>query len=185
MTGTVEGYKPSLSGIFWIRSEDGEVYFSHRYHTKERSNCKRYLYNGNHATFSVVDEGGDHLKAVDVWFDEIDDPDAELKRERRIEDRRRQQENELRKEEARVRRLEEQVKYYQKIEFESKWLKYVIQYHDGVEWKNYYSGGKLVVFSDVYKAQDYVKREKPEGVQMRAKKCKVVKTRTGYQVKPI
>ena len=186
MRGTVTGLKQSLSGMFWINGDDGNVYFSHVMNTKDRSNKKHYLYNGNRATFDVIDEGKDHLTAINVLLDEVEDPDAEVKRQRRLEEAERRRLNEEKKAKAYVRNLEEQVRHYQKLEFKSKYIKYVIQIHsEDRGWENYKPEGMLVMFSDVYKARDYIENNKRDGKQMRVKKAKVFKTSNGVQVKVI
>ena len=186
MRGTITGYKPTLSGMFWINGDDGTVYFSHSYNTVDRSNRKHYLYNGNRATFDVIDEGKEHLTAINVLLDEVEDPDAEVKRQRRLEEAERRRLNEEKKAKAYVRNLEAQVRHYQKLEYESKYIKYVIQTHgEDRGWENYKPDGMLVVFSDVYKAHEYIRNNKQDGKQMRAKKAKVFKTSKGVQVVPV
>ena len=171
MRGTVTGLKQSLSGMFFIDGEDGIRYFSHVRNTRDRSNKKKYLYNGNTAEFSVIDEGKEHLTAVDVFFDEVPDPDADRKREARIRDAEQRRIKEARKEQAYIRNLEEQVKFYQKQDLESR-IKYVIQIHSDEGWENFSTfEGKLVVFSDPYRAKAFTSNYK--GVQMRARKARV------------
>ena len=185
MRGTITGYKPTLSGMFWINGDDGTVYFSHSYNTVDRSNRKHYLYNGNRATFDVIDEGKDHLTAINVLLDEVEDPDAEVKRQRRLEEAERRRLNEEKKAKAYVRNLEAQVRHYQKLEYESKYIRYVVQTHGDNGWETCYTNGKPVYSSDVYRAQEYVREHKQPGEQMRVKKAKVVRTSSGYQVKVI
>ena len=173
MRGTVTGLKRSLSGMFFIEGDDGITYFSHKYHARDRKNVKKYLYNGNKAEFSIIDEGKDHLTAIDVFFDEVADPDAERKREARIHSEEQHRINEIKKEQAYVKNLEEQVKFYQKQDFESR-IKYVVQIHNGNAWENFQtSDGKLVVFSDPYKANGFLQNYRGNGIQMRIRKARV------------
>ena len=185
MTGKISGVKRSLSGMFWIDGDDGVTYFSHARFAKDRSNKKHYLYNGNRATFEIKDEGKEHLLAVDVWFDEVKDPDEDIKRQKRIEEAERQRINKEKKSLAYVRKLEEQVRHYQKREYADRYIRYVIQIHENGVWENYMPEGKPVIFSDCYKAQNYVKQNKPEKVQMRARKANVVKTRDGLMIQEV
>lgn len=172
MKGTVTGLKRSLSGMFFIEGDDGITYFSHNYHAKDRKNAKKYLYNGNKAEFSVIDEGKEHLTAVDVFFDEIPDPDAERKREARIQSEERHRINEIKKEQAYIKNLEEQVRYYQKKDMESR-TKYVIQYHTENGWLNYMYCDRPVIFNDPYKAKAFITDNKGNGMQMRIRKARI------------
>lgn len=185
MTGVIEGLKLSLSGMFFIKGDDGITYFSHRCHAQDKHNQKKYLYNGNRATFDIQDDGKEHLTAVNVWFDEVEDPRAEEKRQIRIEDERRRAENERKREENYVKRLEEQVRYYRNKEFESKYIRYIVQTHSNGEWIPYKPNGRMILFPDGYTAIDWIRDNKQSGVQLRAKRAKVVKTDKGVIVRPL
>ena len=189
MRGYVTNLKRSLSGMFFIQGEDGEKYFSHVNYTRDRKNTKKYLYNGNHASFSVEDKGEEHRVAVDVFFDEVEDPNAELKRERRIEEARRREENKRRKEQNYVRNLEEKIRHYEKLAFESRYQRYVVETFVNGKWVPYTTSDgksiKVVFFSDVTKAQDFVRNHKTEQTRLRIKKAKVVATKRGINILPL
>lgn len=173
MRGTVTGLQRALSGMFFIDGDDGTTYFSHVRKCKDKSNTKQFLYNGNKCTFDIRDEGKNHLSAEDVIFDEVEDPDAERKRENRIQHREQKRQAEIRRQEAYVRKLEQQVRYYQKKDFDSR-TKYVVQVHIDGEWTNYYlATGKIAVFNDPHTALDYVSEHKDGETQMRVRKARV------------
>lgn len=172
MRGTVTNLHRSLSGMFFIEGDDVTMYFSHVHNARDKKNTKRYLYNGNKAEFSVIDEGGNHLTATDVFFDEVADPDAERKREIRIAEAENRRINEEKKKEAYVRNLEEQVRFYQNMDMERR-EKYVIQHHTDEGWENFTYCGKLIIFNDPYKAKEFITVHKQDGIQMRARKARV------------
>lgn len=172
MRGTITGLKRSLSGMFFIEGDDGITYFSHVNYTRDRRNTKKYLYNGNKAEFSVTDEGGNHPTATDVFFDEIPDPDAERKREMRMTEAENRRINKEKKKEAYVRNLEEQVRFYQNMDMERR-TKYVIQHYTEKGWQNFAYCGKLIIFTDPYKAKEFIADHKQDGIQMRARKARV------------
>lgn len=173
MRGTVTGLQRALSGMFFIDGDDGVTYFSHVRKCKDKSNTRQFLYNGNKCTFTPADEGKAHLSAEDVIFDEIPDPDAEQKRENRLQHREQKRQAEVRRQEAYVRKLEQQVRYYQKRDYDSR-TKYVIQVYTDGEWVNYYfSTGKIAVFTDSIAALDYVSAHKDGTTQMRVRKARV------------
>ena len=187
--GYVTNLKRALSGMFFIQGDDGEVYFSHVNYTRDRKNTKKYLYNGNYASFSVVDKGEEHRVAVDVVFDEVEDPNTELKRERRIEEARRQEENRKRKEQNYIKSIEEKIRHNEKTAFEARYQKYMIEIFESGEWVPYtVSDGedtKFVFFSEASKARDYVREHTSKEARMRIKKAKVVATKRGINVRPL
>ena len=183
MRGVISGLKRSLSGMFFIEGEYGTTYFSHVRNLEDRKQAKKYLYNGNSASFSVVDDGKAHLTAVHVVLDEIDDPLKEEKRERRIEDARRAEEKRRKKEANYVKSLEEKVRYFEKMDLRAKYERYVVQeYKDGV-WKDLYISGQPVLFNNAFDAVEYVRKNKGNGTQMRTKKALVFNTRDGLVIK--
>lgn len=183
MRGVVEGYEPYRSGMFWIITEDGTEYFSHKRFIASKSNGKKYLYNGNHATFDIMSEDErNHDTAINVMLDPVEDPDAELRKQRREEHARNVALSEIRKEKTRMKQLEERVRYYQKLEMKVKYEMYVIQTHEDGDWTFATRNGKLIAFNDAYRAIDYTKEHRGPGKQIRAIKAKVVKTKDGWLV---
>lgn len=74
-----------------ILGENGEEFFSLQRLNPEipKKVWDKYCYNGNHVDFKISDEqsNGKHRIAYNVVFDEVDDPDKAIKKQRSYEAR--------------------------------------------------------------------------------------------------
>ena len=82
MKGTIVKIQKYSNHMFMIKGEDGTEYFSHKGRLINDADWK-YCYKGNQCEFIVVDEGKQHLVAENVKVARVKDPDYEVKKERK------------------------------------------------------------------------------------------------------
>lgn len=171
MRGTVIQLNKAMSAIFYIKGEDGELYFGHRDELSNRKQWSHYVYRDAYCTFDVVDENKTYLKAVNIVMDDVYDPYANERKERAAEARQRHEENVQRKLENQRKEAKKQMIALQKREYYNEHLRYILQKRVDGEWKTVKPYVVSKDANDIF-AEAQKRREK-FGTPYRAKKCLV------------
>ncbi len=155
MRGTIQNVKKSASCWFFVVGNDEVYYFGTVHNLVNRKSYDKFVWNGNKVTFDPT-PGDPRPVALNIVPDEVIDPDFEIKKERRRQEKLAH--------EANLRKKEENLRIQEEARLRKEHLdditRYIVQVREDYDWVNMLVDGEKMICKTADYAKEYTKQMK-------------------------